>query len=53
VRVEQTSLPGIGTRHDLVTASGRTVGVVSHRNGRRDLVLYDVETPTPASPRSR
>jgi TrkA domain protein len=43
VRVEQTSLPGIGVRHDLVTASGRTVGVVSHRNGRRDLVLYDVD----------
>ena len=45
VRVEQTPLPGIGVRHDLVTSSGRTVGVVSHRNGRRDLVLYDVEDP--------
>ncbi|GAA3905378.1 cation:proton antiporter regulatory subunit [Amorphoplanes auranticolor] len=38
-------LPGIGVRHDLVTASGRTVGVVSHRNGRRDLLLYDVDDP--------
>jgi TrkA domain protein len=28
-----------------VTASGRTVGVVSHRNGRRDLILYDVDDP--------
>jgi TrkA domain protein len=45
VRVEQTSLPGIGVRHDLVTASGRTVGVVSHRSGRRDLLLYDVDDP--------
>lgn len=45
VRVEQTPLPGIGVRHDLITSSGRTVGVVSHRNGRRDLVLYDVEDP--------
>jgi TrkA domain protein len=44
-RVEQTPLPGIGVRHDLVTASGRTVGVVSHRTGRRDLVLYDVDDP--------
>jgi TrkA domain protein len=43
--VEQTPLPGIGVRHDLVTSSGRTVGVVSHRNGRRDLVLYDVDDP--------
>jgi TrkA domain protein len=45
VRVEQTALPGIGVRHDLVTSSGRTVGVVSHRNGRRDLVVYDVDDP--------
>src|SRR6185436_20684207 len=45
VRVEQTPLPGIGVRHDLVTSSGRTVGVVSHRSGRRDLVLYDVDDP--------
>jgi TrkA domain protein len=44
-RVEQTPLPGIGVRHDLVTSSGRTVGVVSHRNGRRDLVVYDVDDP--------
>ncbi|PWK39236.1 potassium/proton antiporter regulatory subunit (CPA2 family) [Actinoplanes xinjiangensis] len=43
--MEQTPLPGIGVRHDLVTSSGRTVGVVSHRNGRRDLVLYDVDDP--------
>jgi K+:H+ antiporter subunit KhtT len=44
-RVEQTPLPGIGVRHDLITSSGRTVAVVSHRNGRRDLVLYDVDDP--------
>jgi TrkA domain protein len=43
--VEQTALPGIGVRHDLVTSAGRTVGVVSHRNGRRDLLLYDVDDP--------
>ncbi|WP_319461104.1 cation:proton antiporter regulatory subunit [Micromonospora sp. RTP1Z1] len=45
VRVEQTALPGIGVRHDLVTESGRRLGVVSHRNGRRDLVLYDPDDP--------
>lgn len=43
--MEQTPLPGIGVRHDLITSSGRTVGVVSHRSGRRDLVLYDVDDP--------
>jgi TrkA domain protein len=32
-------------RHDLVTSAGRRVGVVSHRSGRRDLVLFDPEDP--------
>ncbi|HEX8626990.1 MAG TPA: cation:proton antiporter regulatory subunit [Catenuloplanes sp.] len=45
VRVEQTALPGIGVRHDLLTASGRRLGVVSHRSGRRDVVLYDIDDP--------
>jgi TrkA domain protein len=43
--VEQTALPGIGVRHDLVTGAGRRVGVVTHRNGRRDLALYDPDDP--------
>jgi K+/H+ antiporter YhaU regulatory subunit KhtT len=45
VHVEQTALPGIGVRHELVTESGRRVGVVCHRDGHRDLVLYDPEDP--------
>jgi len=32
-------------RHDMITESWRRVGVVSHRNGRRDLVLYDRDDP--------
>ncbi|RIV38932.1 cation:proton antiporter regulatory subunit [Micromonospora radicis] len=44
-RVEQVSLPGIGVRHDMMTESGRRLGVVSHRSGRRDLVLYDPDDP--------
>jgi TrkA domain protein len=43
--VEQVELPGIGIRHDLITEAGRRVGVVSHRNGERDLVLFDPEDP--------
>jgi TrkA domain protein len=46
--VEQTALPGIGVRHDLVTGSGRRVGVVTHRNGKRDLVFYDRDDPDSA-----
>lgn len=45
VQVEETRLPGIGLRHDFVTASGRRVGVVSHRTGRRDLLVYDETDP--------
>jgi TrkA domain protein len=45
VEVEQTALPGIGLRHEFTTRSGRRVGVVSHRTGRRDLVIYDKEDP--------
>jgi TrkA domain protein len=45
VEVEQTALPGIGLRHDFTTRSGKRVGVVSHRTGRRDLVIYDREDP--------
>lgn len=43
--MEQTALPGIGVRHDLITQSGRRVGVVSRRNGRRELVFYGRDDP--------
>ncbi|MCZ2846647.1 cation:proton antiporter regulatory subunit [Modestobacter sp. VKM Ac-2978] len=43
--VEETRLPGIGLRHDLVTAQGRRVGVISQRNGARHVVLYDEQDP--------
>ncbi|GGJ89296.1 potassium transporter TrkA [Pilimelia anulata] len=45
VRIEQSELPGIGVRHDLVTTSRRRVGVVTRYNGRRDLVVYSDEDP--------
>jgi TrkA domain protein len=43
--VEQTSLPGIGVRHDFVSESGQRLGVVSHRDGRRALIVYDRDDP--------
>ncbi|TDE33046.1 potassium transporter TrkA [Nonomuraea mesophila] len=45
MEVEQTALPGIGLRHDFTTRKGQRVGIVSHRTGRRDLVIYDKEDP--------
>jgi TrkA domain protein len=45
LQVEEARLPGIGVRHDFETRSGRRVGVMSHRGGRRDLLIYDTRDP--------
>lgn len=45
MQIEETKLPGIGLRHDFVTDAGRRLGVVSHRDGERDLVVYDANDP--------
>lgn len=39
----RTSLPGIGTRYDLVTEGGRHVSIVVHEDGRRFLGFHDPE----------
>lgn len=44
VRIEQTALPGIGLRQDLVTASGRRIGVI-RRNSSRELVVASRDDP--------
>jgi TrkA domain protein len=43
--VNETPLPGVGLRYDFTTRSGRQIGVVSHRGGRRDLLVYDRGDP--------
>ncbi|SDH79726.1 TrkA domain protein [Sinosporangium album] len=43
--IEQTPLPGIGLKHEFTTQGGRRIGVISHRTGRRDLVIYDLSDP--------
>lgn len=48
MEIEQTALPGIGSRQVIVSRSGRRVGVVAHRTGRRELVVYDEEDPDTA-----
>lgn len=48
VDIEQTALPGIGLKHEFTTRSGRRIAVVSHRMGRRDLVIYDKTDPDQA-----
>ncbi|NUT35397.1 MAG: cation:proton antiporter regulatory subunit [Hamadaea sp.] len=45
MEVERTALPGIGLRHEFRTAKGQHAAVISHYNGRRDLVIYDPRDP--------
>ena len=46
--IHETALPGVGVRYDLSTAAGEHLGVVAHRHGRRDIVLYDRADPDAA-----
>ena len=46
--VEQIGLPGIGLQHTFRTVRGRRVAVISHRTGRRDLVVYQLDDPDSA-----
>jgi TrkA domain protein len=41
MEVFETPLPGVGVRHEFTTKSGERVGVVTRRDGRRELLLYD------------
>ena len=43
--IDETLLPGVGVRHDFVTRAGERVGVVTHRSGRRDLLVYARDDP--------
>lgn len=43
--VEETELPGVGIRYDFLTHDGERVGVLVHRTGRRDMLLYDPADP--------
>ncbi|MBY8871400.1 potassium transporter TrkA [Micromonospora sp. PLK6-60] len=39
--MERIALPGVGIRWSTTTRAGQRLGVVCHRSGRRDFVLYD------------
>jgi TrkA domain protein len=47
--VRETRLPGVGVRHEFTTAGDERVAVLSHRSGRREIVLYDKEDPDAAA----
>ena len=43
--VEETMLPGVGARHDFSTSQGQRLGVIVHRSGRRELLIYREDDP--------
>jgi TrkA domain protein len=43
--VTETPLPGVGVRHEFVTAGGERVAVLTHRTGRREVAIYDRADP--------
>src|SRR5258705_10952928 len=46
--IHETALPGVGVRYELTTTTGARLGVVAHRHGRRDLLVYDRADPDAA-----
>lgn len=48
-RVEQRALPGIGVCQDVLTRAGRRIGILTHRDGHREIVVYDVDDPDAVS----
>lgn len=45
MEVSETRLPGVGLRHEFVTEDGERMGVITHRTGRRELVVYERHDP--------
>jgi TrkA domain protein len=43
--IEETKLPGVGMLHSFMTQPGRRVGVLTHRSGYRELLVYDEQDP--------
>lgn len=41
MEIFETSLPGVGVRYEFDTKRGRRVGVLVHRDGERELLVYD------------
>jgi TrkA domain protein len=40
MEIFETSLPGIGIRYEFDTVRGRKIGVLVHRDGHRELLIY-------------
>ena len=45
MQIEETQLPGVGVRHDFATKMGPRIGVIAHRSGHRELLVYAEDDP--------
>jgi TrkA domain protein len=43
--IQETLLPGVGVRHELTTAGGERLALLTLRTGRRELAVYDRDDP--------
>lgn len=43
LRIENRVLPGVGVCHELELHDGRRLGILTRRNGEREIVLYDAD----------
>ncbi len=43
--LRETELPGVGIRYDYTTKRGERLGIIVHRSGRRELLVYDDDDP--------
>ncbi len=44
-QIKETALPGVGVRHEFSTKSGDRLGTITHRSGRRDLLIFSQKDP--------
>lgn len=45
----ETALPGVGVRYEFTTRDGAHLGVLVHRDGRRDVLIYEADDPDACS----
>ncbi|MGI8747496.1 MAG: cation:proton antiporter regulatory subunit [Deinococcus sp.] len=45
VLLDETHLPGVGVRHEFVSKYGKRVGVITHRDGRREIFVARADDP--------
>lgn len=48
--VRETKLPGVGVRHEFTTDEGNDMAVIVHRDGRREILAYDLDDPDQCHP---